>query len=69
MRQKTIITKLLQSVTEVYYKVCRVLQSVTTWPSTSSITKCGRVLLQSATVITKWDATQLQKFRDTVFIF
>ena len=29
MRQKTIITKLLQSVTEVYYKVRQVLQSVT----------------------------------------
>ena len=28
MRQKTIITKLLQSVTEVYYKVRQVLQSV-----------------------------------------
>ena len=28
MRQKTIITKLLQSVTEVYYKVHQVLQSV-----------------------------------------
>ena len=29
MRQETIITKLLQSLTEVYYKVCQVLQSVT----------------------------------------
>ena len=29
MRQKTVITKLLESVTEVYYKVCQVLQSVT----------------------------------------
>ena len=38
MRQKTIITKLLQSVTEVYYRV--------------------RQVLQSATVITKWDVTQ-----------
>ena len=28
MRQKTVIKKLLQSVTEVYYKVCQVLQSV-----------------------------------------
>ena len=37
MRQKTIITKLLQSVTEVYYKV--------------------RQVLQSPTVITKWDVT------------
>ena len=39
MRQKTIITKLLQSVTEVYYKV--------------------RQVLQSATVITKWDVTKI----------
>ena len=44
MRQKTVITKLLQSVTEVYYKVRQVLQSVT-------------LLLQSATVITKRDVT------------
>ena len=29
MRHKTVITKLLQSVKEVYYKVRRVLQSVT----------------------------------------
>ena len=29
MRQKTVITKLLQRVTEVYYKVHQVLQSVT----------------------------------------
>ena len=28
MRHKTVITKLLQSVTEVYYKVRQVLQSV-----------------------------------------
>ena len=34
MRQKTVITKLLQSVTEVYYKVRQVLQSA------SGITKC-----------------------------
>ena len=37
MRKKTVIKKLLQSVTEVYYKVRQVLQSVT--------------------VITKWDVT------------
>ena len=51
MRQKTIITKLLQSVTEVYYKVRQVLQSVT---------NCYykvRQVLQSVTVITKWDVT------------
>ena len=29
MRKKTVIKKLLQSVTEVYYKVRQVLQSVT----------------------------------------
>ena len=34
MRQKTTITKLLQSVTKVYYNVCQVLQSA------SGITKC-----------------------------
>ena len=42
MRQKTIITKLLQSVTEVYYKM--------------------RQVLQSATVITKWDVTPETRF-------
>ena len=34
MRQKTVITKLLQSVTEVYYKVYQMLQSA------SGIAKC-----------------------------
>ena len=29
MRQETAITKLLQRVTEVYYEVCQVIQSVT----------------------------------------
>ena len=43
MRQKTIITKLLQSVTEVYYKMCQVLQS--------------------ATVITKWDITKCESMK------
>ena len=50
MRHKTVTTKLLQSVTEVYYKVCQVLQSV------PGITKCDtdfyykmRQLLQSET--------------------
>ena len=47
MRQKTIITKLLQNLTEVYYKVRQVLQSG------SGITKCDRLLLQSASGITK----------------
>ena len=49
MRQKTVITKLLQRVTEVYYKVRQILQSVTNF-----ITKCPRYykvrqLLQSET--------------------
>ena len=50
MRQKTIITKLLQSVTEVYYKVRQVLQRA------SDIPKCDRLLLQSVSVITKCDS-------------
>ena len=51
MRDKTIITKLLQSVTEVYYKARYVLQSA------SDITKCDRLLLQSASSgITKYDS-------------
>ena len=50
MRQKTVITKSLQSVTEVYYKVCQVLQSA------SGITKCDRLLLQSVSGITKCDS-------------
>ena len=49
MRQKIVITKLLQSATEVYYIVRQVLQSVTDF-----ITKCVRhykvrQLLQSET--------------------
>ena len=47
MRQKTVITKLLQSVTEVYYKVRIVLESVT------DCYHKVRQVLQSATVITK----------------
>ena len=42
MRQKTVTTKLLKSVTEVYYKVRQVLQS-------------DRLLLQSASRITNCD--------------
>ena len=42
MRQKTVIKKLLQSATEVYYKVRQVFQSV------SSIAKSDRLLLQNA---------------------
>ena len=47
MRQKRVITKLLQSVSEAYYKKHQVLQSA------SGITKCDWLLLQSVTVITK----------------
>ena len=47
MRHKTVITKLLRSVTEVYYKVRQVLQSVT-----DCYYKVHQVL-QSGTVITK----------------
>ena len=64
MRQKAVITKLLQlvtevysevrlvlqSVAEVYYKMCQVLQSG------SGITKCDRLLLQNASAITKCDS-------------
>ena len=65
MSQKTIITKLLQSVTEVYYKVRQVLQSVTNCyykvrQVLQSVTGCYykvRQVLQSATVITKWHVT------------
>ena len=45
---------LLQIVTEVYYKVRQVIQSV------SGITKCDRLLLQSASGITKCDRLLLQ---------
>ena len=58
MRQKTVITRLLKSRTEVYYKVRQVLQSVTSLlQSTSGITKCDRLLLlQSVSGITKCDS-------------
>ena len=62
MRQKTVNTKLLESVTkfvtkcvryyklwQVYYQLCQVLQS-----ATDCYYKVRQVL-QSATVITKWD--------------
>ena len=54
MKQKTVIKKLLKSVTEVYYKVRQVLQSA------SGITKCVRLLLQSAPGITKCNRLLLQ---------
>ena len=47
MRQKTVITKLLQRVTEVYYKVRQVSQKMI-----DNYYKVRQVL-QSATVITK----------------
>ena len=50
MRQKTVITKVLQIMTEVYYKMRQVLQSAL------GITRCDRLLLQSASVITKCDS-------------
>ena len=64
MRHKTAITKLLQSVKEVYYKVLQVLQSASRitncdkllLKSASGITKCDKLLLQSASGITKCDS-------------
>ena len=47
MRQKTVITKSLQSTTEVYYKMRHVLQSVT-----GCYYKVCQ-LLQGATIVTK----------------
>ena len=74
MRQIAIITKLLQSVTEVYYKVHQVLQSVTdcyykVCQVLQSVTGCYykvHQVLQSATVITKCNITeQLQEYHYT----
>ena len=58
------IKKLLESVTEVYYKVLQVLQSASgitkcdrlLLKSTSGITECDRLLLQSSSGITKCDS-------------
>ena len=47
MRQKTVITKLSQSVTEAYYKRRQVLQNMT------EVYYEVRQVLQSATVVTK----------------
>lgn len=47
IRQKGVTAKLLQSVREVYQKVCQALQS------TSGNTKCDRWLLESASDIKK----------------
>ena len=49
MTQKTVITKLVQSVTDSFCKVCQVLQSVT-----DCYCKVFQ-LLQNAMVIAKWD--------------
>ena len=54
MRQKTVITKLSQSVTEAYYKRRQVLQNMT------EVYYEVRQVLQSATVVTKWDVTTFQ---------
>ena len=57
MRQKIVFTKLLQSVTQVYYKVCQVLQSVTDcYYKVCQILQSVRLLLQSASGITKCDS-------------
>ena len=59
MRQKTIIPKLIQDMTEVYYKVRLVLQSVT-----EVYYKVCR-LLQSVTVTTRPDKTPHEKLIET----
>ena len=57
--QSQVITKFLQSVTEVYYKGRQVLQN------TSGITKCDRLLPQCASGITKCDKLLLQSASGT----
>ena len=47
MRQRTLTTKLLQSVTEVYYKVRQVSQSVTNFHTNCAMFYKVRQLLQS----------------------
>ena len=49
MRKKIVITKLLQSLTEVYYEMCQVLQSA------SVIKKHDSLLLQAVSGVTKCD--------------
>ena len=49
MRKKIVITNLLQSLTEVYYEVCQVLQSA------SVIKKHDSLLLQAVSGVTKCD--------------
>ena len=53
MRKKTVITKFLQSATEVYYKVRQILQSATVITKRDRLYHKVRQVLQSATVITK----------------
>ena len=75
-QRKQFIAKLLQSVTKVYYKVSQVLQRTSgitkcdrlLIQNTSGITKCDscyykmrQQLLQSVTVITKWDVTDAEE--------
>ena len=65
MRKKTVIKNLLQSVTEVYYKIRQILESVTevyykvhqVSQSVSGITKRDMQFIQSVTFITKWGVT------------
>ena len=57
MRQKTVITNVLQSVTDCYYKVHH-----------KFITKCDRLLLQSASGVTKCDSCYKVR-RNTTNIF
>ena len=57
MRQKTIITKLLQSVTDVYDKVRQVYKKHQVLQSVTGCYYKVRQVLQSATVITKRDVT------------
>ena len=57
MRQTTVLKNLLQSATEVYYKVRQVLQKVKLLlQSASGIAKYVRLLLQSASGSTKCDS-------------
>ena len=56
MRQTRVITKLLQSVREVYYRVRQVLQSVTeVYYKVRQVLQSVTLLLQSASGITKCD--------------
>ena len=57
MRQKTVITKLLQSVAELSVTELRITKcEKVLLQSALGITKCERLFLQSASVITKCDS-------------